>query len=72
MFSFHSLVSRFFLFHPSNCLILATKCKRISLPNEGAAVVFEPFVEAFVWFGLIVKGGDDVVDVVTEYGESSH
>ena len=51
---------------------MATKCKGISLPNEGAAVVFEPFVEAFVWFGLIVKGGDDVVDVVTEYGESSH
>ena len=32
----------------------------------------DPFVEAFVVVGLMVKGEVDVVDLVTEYGESSH
>ena len=32
----------------------------------------DPFVEAFVGLGLMVKREVDLVDVVTEYGESSH
>ena len=32
----------------------------------------DPFVEAFVVVGLMVKGEVDVVDLATEYGESSH
>ena len=48
-------------------------CKGITLPIEGAAVVFsDPFVEAFVGLGLMVKGEVDVVDLVTECGESSY
>ena len=32
----------------------------------------DPFVEVFVGLGLVVKGENDVVGVVTEKGESPH
>ena len=73
------MFSVFHWFQSSYCFILhivqflATTCKVVSITllNDGAAVVFsDPFVEAFVRLGLIVKRENDVVELVTEYGES--